>query len=1535
MSKYEIDNMPRNKEKKLIKVDETDPIGEIEPSFPWRDVVIKRNVDIKEYYDLQSEIGRGKFGTVYRCKEKATGMTLAAKFVGIAKRNDRRNVEREVEIMRELQHPRLIQIYDAFESSNVIIEGGELFERVIDDDFVLTEKAVAIFMRQICEGVEFIHSKNVLHLDMKPENILCLTKTGNRIKIIDFGLARKFDPEKKLQVLFGTPEFVAPEVVNFDAIGFGTDMWSVGVICYVLLSGLSPFMGETDVQTMANVTIAQYDFDDECFNEISDDAKDFIRKLLLKDREARMTAAQCLQHPWLSRHPTPDPNLANSKDNIKECLERWSPEKQLPTLNTKKNLKQNSPPSSEKKLKLDISVAEDVKENAPPNAEKRLKHELQHTPDDVTGEKKMKLDKPTSPTQNKTSLHISSEPLNVKSPEVTSATAATTVIDKKSKLHPPPTPDVESTTKAENSAEKKMKVHTPFTPEQTSVPPLEKVNSKSNVPSQTENRKDTNETVNNKEQTLTTVDNVIETAQSNKTKPSLPKLDITGNVSSETKKSSILLDKQMSVSPENKSKLESPSANTFVMSPVDEVKEIHLKEASSKSTTPNACEKVKVTTPVSPIPKPGVESLPKATSKVSPINTNEKSNTQIKQTEENLPRPATKVLSGTEDRINNIVKVESLSRQPSKISRVASKEKLNTPTSPVATPPVEKLTNQTTKLSPSTSTSSIPNKPLVDNLPQTLTKVSSSSQDKVNTIDVNPQTKIENLPKPISQGPTPVSNQKPNTQPSSTLKATQESLPKASTKISPAVSKEKLNTPASPVITPTIERQESLPKPSTKISPTASKEKINTSASPVITPTMESLQNPPKNVTQSVSNEKQNTPTSPLTQPTIENVPKPGTKVQSPGSNNKVNTSDSTVTSPKAVETLTFITKGQVNKPTVEQKQTPLEEKLSKSSSKVTISTNITKNESTKETSPATKVEKPSVDETNPNKTISTSPTAPKTPTNVTAQKTPTSVTAPKTPTSVTAPKTPTSATVPTMPTSVTAPKTPTSATAPTVHTSVTAPKTSTSATAPTIPTSVTPPKTSTSATSPKILNNSNEKVTEDIAKLKIDDKKKEPVSTPPASLQPKPAPKEIRQPSPSKESAQDSPKSSSPSKMAISNPLNIPIISSGRTFQRGVTKSNSPDSRNILERELSTTTEIPSKSQSTAESISAQNDKIIQKISELTATATTNTIAPSETITPLRTIRVRREMSHESNEVTNEKTTTTVKNGSVIKSNEKSKESTEIKETKTSSTVNKTNTPKAIGNIESKGNASIESAKKNVGAPETSSTSNVKIPRIITHQIHLESDEAESSKTCTDKSKGSNEHNRPRLNVGEDYRQERRASDLSCFFPGEDDFITEEINRLSDRLKDLKSSSFDNGSTGESLLTRMRRPKYKISHCSRDVPVNSPPPPSNMAYYMRTNSPRSQSPTDDVLIKFLTQFNDKSDAKAKKLDVPKKETTAAVKRMTAEVAENHKWLRDAQEKVKLSKTKLKRYVIKKRWIRAVNMILALHRMGAKIGCLG
>ncbi|XP_017120303.1 serine/threonine-protein kinase PLK4 [Drosophila elegans] len=293
----------------MIYIDDSEPEGVLEPAFPMRDVTINRNVDAHKLYDVLGEVGRGKFGTVYKCRDKSNGLQLAAKFVPIPKREDKRNVEREVEIMNSLQHHLIIQLYAAYEYQKMmcvvleLIEGGELFDRVVDDEFVLTERVCRVFIRQVCEAMAFIHGNGIVHLDLKPENILVLTQKGNRIKIIDFGLARKFDPDKRLRVLFGTPEFVAPEVVNFDCISYGTDMWSVGVICYVLISGLSPFMGENDIETMSNVTIAKYDFEDECFNGISPECLDFIAKLLAKDLGTRMTAAECMKHKWLQQRP--------------------------------------------------------------------------------------------------------------------------------------------------------------------------------------------------------------------------------------------------------------------------------------------------------------------------------------------------------------------------------------------------------------------------------------------------------------------------------------------------------------------------------------------------------------------------------------------------------------------------------------------------------------------------------------------------------------------------------------------------------------------------------------------------------------------------------------------------------------------------------------------------------------------------------------------------------------------------------------------------------------------------------------------------------------------------------------------------------------------------------------------------------------------------------------------------------------------------------------------------------------------------------
>ncbi|CAM5097956.1 unnamed protein product [Natator depressus] len=258
------------------------------------------NINTKEM------LGGGKFGEVRTCTERGTGLKLAAKIIRKQGSKDKEMALVEIEVMNQLNHRNLIQLYDALETPREIIlfmefvEGGELFERIIDEDYHLTEVDCMVFVRQICDGITFMHQMHVLHLDLKPENILCVTSTGHMVKIIDFGLARRYNPREKLKVNFGTPEFLSPEVVNYDQVSYSTDMWSLGVITYMLLSGLSPFLGDDDAETLNNVLAATWYFDEEAFEGISDEAKDFVSNLIIKQKSGRMSAARCLQHPWLN-----------------------------------------------------------------------------------------------------------------------------------------------------------------------------------------------------------------------------------------------------------------------------------------------------------------------------------------------------------------------------------------------------------------------------------------------------------------------------------------------------------------------------------------------------------------------------------------------------------------------------------------------------------------------------------------------------------------------------------------------------------------------------------------------------------------------------------------------------------------------------------------------------------------------------------------------------------------------------------------------------------------------------------------------------------------------------------------------------------------------------------------------------------------------------------------------------------------------------------------------------------------------------------
>nr|XP_045002835.1 myosin light chain kinase, smooth muscle isoform X1 [Jaculus jaculus] len=301
---------------------------EKEPEVDYRTVTVNTEQKVSDLYDIEERLGSGKFGQVFRLVEKKTGKIWAGKFFKAYSAKEKETIRQEISIMNCLHHPKLVQCVDAFEEkANIamvleIVSGGELFERIIDEDFELTERECIKYMRQISEGVEFIHKQGIVHLDLKPENIMCVNKTGTRIKLIDFGLARRLENAGSLKVLFGTPEFVAPEVINYEPISYATDMWSIGVICYILVSGLSPFMGDNDNETLANVTSATWDFDDEAFDEISDDAKDFISNLLKKDMKERLNCTQCLQHPWLMKDTKNMEAKKLSKDRMKKYMAR-------------------------------------------------------------------------------------------------------------------------------------------------------------------------------------------------------------------------------------------------------------------------------------------------------------------------------------------------------------------------------------------------------------------------------------------------------------------------------------------------------------------------------------------------------------------------------------------------------------------------------------------------------------------------------------------------------------------------------------------------------------------------------------------------------------------------------------------------------------------------------------------------------------------------------------------------------------------------------------------------------------------------------------------------------------------------------------------------------------------------------------------------------------------------------------------------------------------------------------------------------------
>jgi len=256
---------------------------------------------------LNNTIGKGAFGSVEKCVHKSTGREAAVKVLRKEnfKKKELEMIVNEISIIKELDHPNILRIYEAYESKEwlyivtELITGGELFDEISKRQN-FTEADAAIIIKQILEAVSYWHGNNIVHKDLKPENLMLQEKDNvEYVKVIDFGTAQKFNPEMKMNKVIGTPYYVAPEVLqgNYDE---KWDIWSIGVIMYILLSGEPPFNGEDDNEILAKVKIGDYNFSSSRWRNISKHAKDLIKLMLSKEPEKRIKANEALKHEWFA-----------------------------------------------------------------------------------------------------------------------------------------------------------------------------------------------------------------------------------------------------------------------------------------------------------------------------------------------------------------------------------------------------------------------------------------------------------------------------------------------------------------------------------------------------------------------------------------------------------------------------------------------------------------------------------------------------------------------------------------------------------------------------------------------------------------------------------------------------------------------------------------------------------------------------------------------------------------------------------------------------------------------------------------------------------------------------------------------------------------------------------------------------------------------------------------------------------------------------------------------------------------------------------
>lgn len=264
---------------------------------------------VTERYEIGDELGSGAFSVVFTATQKHSSNTVAIKILDRYEDDDEQaeKFRHEIDIISSLHHENIVAFLELDQDEEhyyVVMEcvqGGELFDRILDNG-PFDPPAAACVLAQILKSLEYMHSLGIAHRDIKPENILYKDASYDLIKIADFGESKADVGPAESNNLFtycGTPDYMAPEIIKGEPYGVSVDIWAVGVIAYVMLAAFPPFDGENDVEVFASIMGVKYDFPSPEFDDVPEQALDFINSILKENPADRLTAASALRHPFI------------------------------------------------------------------------------------------------------------------------------------------------------------------------------------------------------------------------------------------------------------------------------------------------------------------------------------------------------------------------------------------------------------------------------------------------------------------------------------------------------------------------------------------------------------------------------------------------------------------------------------------------------------------------------------------------------------------------------------------------------------------------------------------------------------------------------------------------------------------------------------------------------------------------------------------------------------------------------------------------------------------------------------------------------------------------------------------------------------------------------------------------------------------------------------------------------------------------------------------------------------------------------------